>query len=289
MLLTFGLVGGLYWNKARTMTDRFNQEEQRADSLLSVKLQLEGDIRSLTSQLETATDESESLDKRISTLHGQLDRQNALAQQHRQRNSLRTRTIQGLNQNLTALSTSRDSLENQLAAVIDKVGWLTDSNELLLKQNKNLQQQLTDLTTTLATKVSQSAVTGDAFMVESTKSNRKETAKAKKVNMVTISLNVPTELQLDGVQEVFLSLTDGQHHAILPPLRTATISLATINEVIPVHAIQRVNFSQSPERISLSITPDHRLKPGKYRASVYTKGTYLGSVEFRLRDSFWFF
>ncbi|GAB4020722.1 hypothetical protein GCM10028808_63160 [Spirosoma migulaei] len=289
MLLTLGVVGGLYLDKTRTLVDRFDQEERRADSLLSVKFQLEGDVRSLTSQLETATSENESLGKRISALHGQLYKRDALERQLRQQNRLRTGTIYGLHHNLDSMTTIRDSLENQLAAMNDKISWLTDSNGLLFKEAKELQQKINDLNTTLQTKVPRSAITGDEFMVESTKGNHKETAKAKKVNTVTISLNVPPELQLDSIQEVFVSLTDPQHNPVMPPLRTETVVLETVNEVVPVHAIQRVIFTGKPTRISIRLTPDKPLKPGIYRASVYTKNAYLGSVDFRLRDSFWFF
>ncbi|MBC7571172.1 MAG: hypothetical protein H7319_15755, partial [Spirosoma sp.] len=56
-----------------------------------------------------------------------------------------------------------------------------------------------------------------------------------------------------------------------------------------VHASQAVNFGQNPQRISFTITPATNVKPGVYRASVYTKDRYLGATEFGLRDSFWFF
>jgi phage shock protein A len=289
MLLTLGVVGGLYLDKTRTLTDRFDQEERRADSLLSVKLQLEGDIRSLTSQLETADDENESLGKRISALHEQLYQRDALEKQLRQQNRLRTGSIQGLHRNLDSLTIIRDSLENQLTAMTDKISWMNDEQALLLNQTKELQQKINELNTSLLTKVPRSAITGDDFMVEATKSNRKETAKAKKVNTLTISLNVPTELQVDNIQDVFVSLTDNQHNPIMPPLRTTTVVLSDINEVVPIHAIQRVIFTGKPKRISISLTPDKPLKPGIYRASVYTKTAYLGSVDFQLRDSFWFF
>ena len=48
-LIGLGIAGGLYWTNNRKLTTRFDQTEQRADSLLSVKLQLEGDIRDLNS------------------------------------------------------------------------------------------------------------------------------------------------------------------------------------------------------------------------------------------------
>lgn len=176
-----------------------------------------------------------------------------------------------------------------MEAIQDKINWLTDANNLLLSQNKALQQQLKTLNTTLLTSVSRSAVTGDAFMALVTKSNRKETAKAKKAANLTISLNIPSELQREGMHDVYLSLTDAHHNPLFVPLRETTVSLADVNEVIPVHAVQRIDFGRTPQRISFSLMPPHSLKPGNYRASVFTKDAYLGSVMFQLRDSFLFF
>ena len=67
------------------------------------------------------------------------------------------------------------------------------------------------------------------------------------------------------------------------------MNLTTTNDVIPVHAVQVVDFGSGQQRITFQLSPDADLKPGVYRAAVYTKNVYLGSVEFRFRDSFWFF
>lgn len=292
-LVALFLVGGVYfWNKSGKLTRQNDLTEQRADSLLSVKLQLEGDIRSLSSQLETATDEKAYLDKRVDNLNSELTNRDRLVSQLRRSNTGRTRTINGLNQNISLLTTKRDSLENQMVAVQNKINWLTDSNTKLTSQNNDLmpfRQEATDLRTKMQTMVPRTALTGDAFRVETVKNNEKETAKAKKVNKLMVSLSVPAELGLTGTEEVYLSLTNEQNQVMMPARSTNTLMLSGVNEVIPVHATQSVNFNQNPQRISFSVMPDNDVKPGIYRASVYTKDKYLGTMEFRLRDSFWFF
>ncbi|WP_018620122.1 hypothetical protein [Spirosoma luteum] len=287
------LIGGIYfWNKSGTLTRQNDLIEQRADSLLSVKLQLEGDIRGLNSQIETAADEKTSLDKRVEDLNTQLTSRDRVVAQLRQTNMGRTRTIQGLNRNIVMMTTKRDSLESQMDAVQNKITWLTDTNTKLTSENGELsplKQQVADLKADLQTKVPRTALTGDAFRVETVKSNEKETAKAKKVNTLMVSLSVPAEMGLTGTQEVYLSLTDEQNTGIMPSKSTSTVTLSGKNEVVPVHATQSVNFDKNPQRISFSVSPDSNIKPGIYRASVYTKDAYLGTAEFRLRDSFWFF
>lgn len=67
------------------------------------------------------------------------------------------------------------------------------------------------------------------------------------------------------------------------------MNLPNQNKPVPVHAVQSVSFGPREQRITFRLTPDTDLKPGLYRASVYTKQAYLGLIEFRFRNSFWFF
>ena len=292
-LMLLFLAGGIYfWVKTKNLTQQNDLTGQRADSLVSVKLQLEGDLRSLNTQLETANNEKVYLDKRLDDANVQLDARDRVVSQLRQQNNSRTRTIAGLNRNVATLTTKRDSLDSQMAAVTDKINWLTDANTKLTTQNGELdplRKQVTDLNATLLTMAPRAAITGDGFRVETIKGNEKETAKAKKVDKLMVSLSVPVELGLTGMEEVYLSLTDEQNNVMMTPISTSTITLPGASESIPVHATQNVDFSKNPQRISFTISPDTSVKPGLYRASVYTKDKYLGATEFKLRDSFWFF
>jgi uncharacterized coiled-coil protein SlyX/outer membrane murein-binding lipoprotein Lpp len=284
------LAGGIYlWNGNKVLTRQNDQAERRADSLLSVRLQLETDLGKLNEQLATASVDNTDLNKRVEDANRRLARNDARLGELRQRNAGRVQTIQTLNRNLASLTTERDSMGNQMGAMQDKIGWLTDSSTAYQQRNQQLGRDVAQLNTTLLTMVPRSALTGDGFRVETVKGNLKETAKAKKVNTLLVSLTVPTELGLIGQQEVYLSLTDEQRNPMMPALHSTTVNRPGLNEAIAVHAVQTVNFGQSPQRISFTINPVSPVKPGVYRASVYTKNAYLGATEFRLRDSFWFF
>lgn len=289
-LMILFLGGGIYyWNESKKMTHQNDLTEQRADSLMSVKLQLEGDIRNLDTKLETVNDEKAYLDKKLTDVDNQLAQRERTLVVLRRSAGNQSKTIKALNQSMASLTLVRDSLQNQIVAVTDKADQLNNANQELTGRNKALDAEITNLNAVLLTKVPRSAVTGDAFRVETIKGNKKETAKARKVNELMVSLNVPAELGLTGTQEVYLSLTDEQHNTVLTPLRTMTINLNSANEVVPVHAEQSVDFGRNPQRVSFTIAPDKTMKPGLYRASVYTKDAYLGTTEFQLRDSFWFF
>lgn len=284
------LAGGIYvWNGNKALTRQNDLSERRADSLLSVRLQLETDLNKLNDELTTVKVDNTELNKRIEEASRRLKQNDASLRELRRGNAGRVQTIRELNRNLTNLTTQRDSLGNQMSAMQDKIGWLTDSSTAYQNRNEQLGQEVAQLNSTLLTMVPRTALTADGFRVEAVKANQKETAKAKKVAVLTISLNVPAEMNLTGQQDVYLSLTDEGHKAALPPLRTETVNLTTTNEVIPVHAVQAVEFVPGQQRITFRLDPDAHLKPGVYRAAVYTKNAYVGSVEFRFRDSFWFF
>lgn len=289
LLIVVGLAGGIYWRNNRMWTNHYNQVELRADSLLSVKFHLEDDIHNLESQLATAADDKVYFDKRLNQFYGMLNEQDRQADKLKQTKRRQTSTIQQLRHQGDSLAIIRDSLESQLEASRDKINWLTDANALLLGQNKELEQRLRSLNTDLAVTIPRASLTGNAFLVEPLKSNKKVTAKATKIRSLLVSCTVPAELQLEGRQEVFLSLTDTNREAMIPAIRTTTIALPNLNEVIPVHAAQMVSFTQSPQRIVFRFTPKTALQSGLYRASIYTRDAFLGTVEFRLRDSFWFF
>ncbi|GAB4000936.1 hypothetical protein GCM10028807_55520 [Spirosoma daeguense] len=288
-LIILGLVWGMYWKNDRMHSSRYDQIEQRADSLLSVKFLLEGDNRELKRQLETMVDDNAYLDKRINKLHEQIGQRERSEIALRHNRIQQTRSIRSLNDSLSQLKLIRDSLENQMAAMHDKLNWQIRSNALLISQKKELEQKQKVLNARLVATAPHSAITGDAFRVAVSKANKKVTAKAKKAKTLTVSLNVPNSFSIEGKQEVYLSLTDMQRNPMLPVLRNKTVTLPNINEHIPVHAEQQVNFDRNPQRLSFSLTPDVTLKSGTYRASIFTKDMYLGSVEFQLRDSFWFF
>ena len=288
------LAGGIYyWNANQTLTIQHDRAERRADSLLSVRLQLETDFGKLNGrlneQLALTSADNAQLNKRLEDANRRLAQTSENGRELRRGAAGREQIMRQQNQSLTRLAVVRDSLTNQMNAMRGKLGWLTDSSRVYQQRNEQLGRELAQLNTTLATMVPRSALTGDGSRVEAVKPNDKVTAKAKKVDALVISLNVPAELRLEGTREVYLSLTDERQQAMMIPLRTATVTLPDADDVVPVHAVQTVRFTKSPQRIAFRVEPTADVKPGTYRAAVYTKDTYLGTVEFQLRDSFWFF
>ena len=284
------LTGGLFVLNSRTEpTPLQNPLKSQVDSLLSIKRGLENDLGDAKSQLEDANQENASLHSQISNLDKLLSQNYDQLKAHYGDNIDHTFAMKGMTSKVDRLSHLHDSVTNQLAPLQQKADRLSKSNNLLTDQNQKLQRAIDQRDTTLSTMVPRSALTGDAFLFEAIKPNGKETAKAKKANTLTVSFTVPDQKGLTGLQDVYLSLTDDHQQAMIPAIRTVTVKLAKGTKDVPVQLVQAVNFDQHPKRISFKLDPTTAIKPGIYRASIYTQTAYLGLVEFRFRDSFWFF
>jgi len=284
------LAGGIFfWKKKAAFKLEQVSTQQRVDSLLTAQLRLKEDMSELTNQLASSKADNTDLNTRLGDANQQLNRTDARLRDLRRTSAGRQQKLKQLDESNYRLTVIRDSLGAQMEAMHDKINWQTKENETLTSQNTNLQQQLTNRDARLLTMVPRSALTSDAFRVEVSKPNRKETAKAKKADVITVSFTIPAELALSGMQRVYVSLTDSQRVAMVDPQKLVTIALPDQQQTIPVHAERTVNFARNPQRLSVDINPESGVKPGIYRASVFTDNAYLGSVEFRLRDSFWFF
>lgn len=281
------LGGGIYYfDQHRKRTAERDRMTLRADSLMAVKLTLERDTSRLGSQLRTAQTNLGDLNVRIEAVNRELSRKSAQLTRVGRQNNARAEAAAQLSADLERLTAQRDSMTAQLTG-------LTSERQNLLTQNA----QLTTRTDTLAREVVMlnerirgmaplSAVTADAFRVEVVKPNDKVTAKAKKADVLTVSFTLPAALSGLGEQVVNVALVPAQAG---PSALTEVKDLTTGTLPIVVQTTKTVNFGQTPQAVTVQLEPTQRLEPGAYRVIAYAGNTYLGSAEFRLRDSFWFF
>lgn len=273
-LLIASLAGNLYyWDNNRDLAKEKAIVELQANSLL---LGQSRDIAKLNKQIERTKRENESLTGRLTELNQSLNRKyTELGQMDASYN--------------TQLQMLRDSMATQQYHWKKQTNSLTDEKMSYASQNKGLSHQVASLHDKIDGMVPSNALTVDGFRVEAEKRNNKETAKAKKVHTLTISFQVPPQFKLSGTQEVYLSLTDLQGIALITPIRTVNVYTPKEEKLIPIHAVKKVDFSRNRQGIAFTLEATDDIKPGLYRASVYTKENYMGAVEFQFRDSFWFF
>lgn len=276
-VLVISIAAGIYyWDRSRDLAEEKERVEIQANSLLSGQSQ---DLDKLNKKIAAINQEKSSLTTQLDQLNQSLDQNNT-------RFANLNTTYRSAT---TALNRFKDSLETQRLAWTDQAKILADTNASYVSRNTALDQELTSLRDQMQRMVPASVITVDGFRVKAVKQNNKETAKAKKVHTLMISFQVPPHLNLTGSKEVYLGLTDLQGNALLTPLRTVTVSTPDAEKRMDVHAMQQIDFTQKPQRVGFTLETDDEIKPGLYRASVYTKDRYLGAVEFQFRDSFWFF
>lgn len=286
------LLGGIYyyWDKSQNLTAQKSRISARADSLLATKLQLEDDIHLISEKLATATTDNESLQGQLAETKSLLRQKDALMRSVSSRSKrAKNRPLDILSEEVAQLRAMRDSLAAQLAEVRNQLGEMNESNQILVSQNQALEKQVSTLTEKMQGMVPKTALTADGFRVNTVKRNNKETAKAKKIHELKVTFTVPVELGLTGTQEIFLSLTDLQNNPLPGALQNETITTTDRQQTIAVHGLQMVEFGEAPRQVVFILEPTDKLKPGTYRASVFAKNAYIGTVEFTCRNSFLFF
>jgi hypothetical protein len=273
LLLFSAGVNLYYWSTINELTQKREEIEQQAHALLSTQNQM---IDRLKEQAHKAQENNESLYEKVQELNALLSQVNAEIWE------LRTgRTPQGKNMDLIA---STNTLKLAGADLLSK------ENTSLRRQNDRLTQELALLQDSLQALV-ENSLTADGFRMVAYKRNNKETAKAKKVDRLTVSLHIPPEFNLPTKEVLYLSLTDMHGKGITDPLQSLTISTEEREMVVPVHDLRVVDFREDKngQQVTFYVYRSANVQPGRYRASVYTKNRYLGSVELQFRDSFWFF
>lgn len=272
-LLLVSTAGNIYyWDRSHDLKREKERVEQKANALL---LGQSRDLNELRKQVDITIEEKKSLALKAKDLNS------LLTQVNNDIWALRTRKAATMED----LELIRSSSESRLWDLNNRAKGLTDTNQSLSRHNNQLRQDLDAVRDSLQAVAN--TLTADGFRMIALKSNKKETAKAKKVEVLTVSFTVPAGLGIRGREEVYLSLTDAQGRAIKPELRTITLS--TSEEKIQIHAAKSIDFSQLLESVTLTVYDTENIKPGMYRASIYTRDKYLGSVELQFRDSFWFF
>ncbi len=290
LMLTASAIGGIYyWNKSGDLAEKNDREVLKADSLLSAKLDLERDKDRLSGELTSVNKDREAIQSKLVTTQKLLSQKNATLNKLRKESMHRQEDMAMLQQQITDLTSMKNNLQSEIERYsTEKNQWLSDRDKF---NNATLafEHQINDLNLQLNGMVPKSALTADNFRVDVLKNNHKVTAKAKKAQSILVSFTLPAALTGEGSQEIYLSLTDSGKNPMEGVLRHLTLGKEALPKDIPIHAVQNADFGRNPQKIVFEFEPSETVKEGVYKADIYTANAYLGSVEFRLRNSFLFF
>jgi myosin heavy subunit len=290
VLLGGALAGGIfYWDKSGNLASEKDKMELKADSMLSVKLNLEREILNLSTQINDAVKDNKALGGQVHTANAKLKKTNALLHTFQKSNQSQLQDIAHLNQQLAQLENVRNSLKDEFEALQNEKSTLANENKELKVNNADLSQQVNQLTVQMKELVPRTLITADNFSVDVLKSNEKLTAKAKKANALVVSMTLPAALKKAGEQDVFLSITDLQNIPMSGAIGTQAINAADGSVQVPVYAVKKVDFGHNPQKVTFHFEPTQKVEAGTYKVRIYTPNAYLGSTEFSLRESFLFF
>lgn len=255
-----------YWNKINTLTATDDQDTDDSTTSLFTQTQ---DIDHLKRQLAELQQKNGLLNEKVQDLNG------LLKQANNQVWDLRTR--------------KSNPVADLFPAQVSRHTRPSDENDMLSKYDQ-LNAQIAELEDSLK-QMDNQKLRADNFRMVAFKRNNKETAKAKKVDKLTISLHVPAAYGKQDSETVFLSLIDLEGNDLSSPLETLTLPGPQGKKPVRVHDKKVVELGRQStwQEITFNIQGSDHMKAGTYRASLYTKSNYLGSVEVQLRDSFWFF
>lgn len=114
----------------------------------------------------------------------------------------------------------------------------------------------------------------------------------KRVQKIKISFTIPQIFKTGfaEIKSVYLSIRDEDNNPIAGWIKNTIVRGKDNKDLLTeVHRTKLVDFSKIPQEIEFEFISEEKLSPGFYTAKIYTVEEYLGCVDFRIRNRFWFF
>jgi len=195
-----------------------------------------------------------------------------------------------LNNQILELQGMKRSLSTQINQLGEANTKLNSTNKVLMDKNNELEKVILTLKSNVVD--IKYLATADNFRVDVIKVNDKVTAKAKKANVLKVSIRIPEFLKSIVAKNntLFLNITNEKNEPIAGSTKQVSVKDELGQEMkVAVFDTKTIDFQKNLQKISFEYTLKEKLKPGTYYAKVYTSDNYLGTIEFNVRDSFWFF
>lgn len=279
-----------FWKVSSDKTAINADLSMEKENLLVEKGLLSAQLEGLQSTYNEAVAENSEL-RGVVSQNAQLlsDKDHQLKKLKKQTSSDRS-TIEELRKEVASMRDLKASMEGEILALKTENQTLRAENGQLSaelhtakRENAELTGRISDLSMIAQNTKLPGGVRTSAFRVEVEKRNDKLTVKGKKAKELVISfdmMDVPSEMQ--GVQKFYLAITDNKGTPVMAqsksPVRVGTEDDKT--DVI-VHQTKDINLMQG-QRLAFNYVLDEKLKPGTYRAAIYTQNGWIGSASFRV-------
>ena len=293
IILAVIAAGIFMMNRQTKLEDQNTQLTMQVDSLLIEKAALLDEMDKLQLAFSQEELRADSLSTVLAEVQQQIAKRNIAAQQIKKQH---TTEIGALKQEIEQLKQFRMEAEGfiaqlkeeniallaQNAELTETVGAVQSENEQLTAKGVALQVSNQDLQSSVS-KLKAASVKATNFQVNLDRKSGKNTIAAKKAKTVHVSFdmnNVPVEHQ--GAKTLYLVITDevGTPVKVSNPVRAridvngkTTEFEAQQEKKITLAKDQNLNFTQNLEG---------KLKPGKYKATIYSEMGVMGSSGFTL-------
>lgn len=260
------------------------------ETLLVEKGLLSAQLESLQQTFESAVAENSELKGAAAQNEELLTKQEGQLKKLKKQASSDRLTIDELKKEVAEMRDLKTNLEGQILALKSENQSLLAENDQLntelritKKENNELAGRISDLTMLAQNTKLPGGVRTSAFRVEVEKRNDKLTVKGKKARELVISfdmMDVPADMQ--GVQNIYLSVTDNKGTPVMAK-STAPVKIGMDDDMteVVIHQTKAINLTQG-QRLAFNYPLDDKLKPGTYRAAIYTQNGWVGSASFRV-------
>ncbi len=290
-LFIMAAVSTAYFWKVSSDREAINTDlSMEKESLLVEKGLLSAQLESLHQTYNDARSENTELKGAISKNEELISEKDSQLKKLKKQSTTDRQTIEDLRKEVAAMRDLKLSLEKEVVALKSENETLRMENGQLSaelrstqRENAELAGRISDLTMVAQNTKLPGGVRTSAFRVEVEKRNDKLTVKGKKARELVISfdmMDVPADLQ--GVQKVYLSVTDNKGTPVTAK-STMPVKVGLDEDVMEVltHQTKEINITQG-QRLAFNYPLDDKLKPGTYRAAIYTQIGWIGSVSFRV-------
>lgn len=288
ILLVAAGVWGFLEGSARKKAEVLNDELfEKTAGLTTLRDELSKEVDSLEQAYFTLSEENKALKGTVEEVNEKAAKaQRALVNERRANvgeiNSLRAEleillnAKKDLEASIADLQSENEALKQLAGELENDLGQARKENEALANLNRAMEGEIQKLT--LAN------FKASAFEVVLEQKNQKVTARSKRGKRLNVSFdltNVPEEYQ--GIRPIYLVLTDDKSTPIQVDNAKPVQIVINQQEIDLFVAKSREVSLASNQRINFSYELEDKLKPGYYRASVYTDIGLLGASNFRLR------
>jgi hypothetical protein len=273
------------WKSGDATGTSTSGNDAQVDTLLAVRIELERELASATSELDKYRGMSSSMDSLLNDANTQIE-----AQEKKIRKLIaKEKNAKNLNAELQVELTNLRKMKDEY---YEKIDVLITENKELKAQNEILQESVGGLKkekTVLQTKVDQAKVLKAEYLkVASFKKKGNgsyvESSTAKRTNKLELCFTIMDNMVADKGERMIYIVVKEPTGKILAGYSKATFNDANTGEEIVATASQKMDYNGTKQNVCLNFESDQRvLTSGTYSFTVYVDGVLLAETAYMLK------